>query len=160
MKYVLLVLVVLNLVLTTFLFVDKKESKVGFVETSKVLSELRENRGVEDSILVIKDKWSVQIDSLSKELDVLVSNPTDSLKAKEAYLKVNQLKQIANQEMQKKESELMKTLVQDINVFLADWGEENGFDMIHGTLSSGNILYGAKGLDLTQEVLKGLKKEK
>ena len=46
-----------------------------------------------------------------------------------------------------------------IDAFIKIYAKENGFDLIVGTTSSGNVLYGADGIDVTEELLKALNEQ-
>lgn len=42
---------------------------------------------------------------------------------------------------------------QQLNEYVGRFGQENGYDVVFGVNGSGNIMYGKKGLDKTEEVI-------
>ncbi|MDI9342118.1 MAG: OmpH family outer membrane protein [Sediminibacterium sp.] len=61
------------------------------------------------------------------------------------------------QERLKNSDESLTTgVLNQINSFIEEYGQKKGYDIILGTTTSGNILYGQKYMDITKDVLKEL----
>ena len=77
-----------------------------------------------------------------------------SLKKKDQELKLSQ-EQKSN-ELMKEEDTFNKQLQKKIDNFLVGYAKEHGYTYILSKHSGGSVLYGAKDLDVTQDVIKGL----
>jgi len=68
------------------------------------------------------------------------------------YSKALQTK--ANEEDEK----ITQSVLNQINSFVEEYGDRNGYEIILGTTLSGSLLYGDDAIDITDEVLKALNK--
>ncbi|WP_299460327.1 OmpH family outer membrane protein [uncultured Microscilla sp.] len=57
-----------------------------------------------------------------------------------------------------KEQKLFGGAVKQINSFVEQYAKEKGYSMVLGTTNTGNLMYGDKALDITEEVLTALNK--
>ena len=65
----------------------------------------------------------------------------------------------AIQEKAKQEDSKMTTqVVEQVNTYLKDYGQKKGYRIIIAATEFGNLAYAEEGLDITEEVLKGLNK--
>jgi Skp family chaperone for outer membrane proteins len=55
-----------------------------------------------------------------------------------------------------KEKELMDPVIRKLNSHLDAWGRRNGYDLVLGTMTGGNILQANAELNVTSQVLKDL----
>lgn len=60
------------------------------------------------------------------------------------------------EKLQKDQMEFSQTLQKNIDDFLATYNKDNKFDFIFSYTKAGAILYANKGLDITNDVIKGL----
>ncbi len=54
------------------------------------------------------------------------------------------------------EEQMTSGVLNQINSYIDKYGKDNGYDLIFGTNTSGNLLYGNQGMDITTEILQGL----
>ena len=54
------------------------------------------------------------------------------------------------------ENTMMQGVLNQINSFVMDYGEEHGYEVILGTTSAGSVLYGRETVDITDEILRAL----
>jgi outer membrane protein len=59
-------------------------------------------------------------------------------------------------ESDEEEAKMLGSVLEQINSFVKAYAEAHGYDMVYGTTSDGNILYGEPGLDITDDLLKEL----
>lgn len=60
----------------------------------------------------------------------------------------------------KMEEETMTSgVLNQVNSFVQSYAQEKGYSMVLGTTTSGNILYGEGGMDITEELIKALNEE-
>ena len=57
------------------------------------------------------------------------------------------------------DEEMMQASLNQINVFVEEYSQQHGYDIILGTTLSGSVLYGRKTLDITDELLEALNKK-
>ena len=65
----------------------------------------------------------------------------------------------AQQKMQERQQELTTAVVNEINSFIQDYGNKNGYTIIFGATNEGNILYGEEQEDLTEIILEKLNEQ-
>src|SRR5690606_17687182 len=72
---------------------------------------------------------------------------------------INNYQQAIQKQIQEEDKKATQTVVNDINDYVKEYGENNGYKLIFGASGSGNIMYASEGADLTDDILKGLNKE-
>lgn len=78
----------------------------------------------------------------------------EDLGKKEQNLRMYQ--QTLSQQVMEEEAKLNKQLYDRITVFLKKYGQENGLQVVFKYDQQSDILYGGQGLDISQDVIKGL----
>jgi outer membrane protein len=160
-------LILVGLVVLYFIVFTKSE-RVAYIDTSKLLEKSKDMQSA-------KAKLKVELDKMKADVDTLANEFQESLKAyeknqakmssKERELskqllttRQNQMlqyqqsiKQKAAEEEQKKTQEVLNK----INGFIIQYGEDNNYKLIFAT-SQGNIAYGDKGVDITEEIIAGI----
>ncbi|MEM8565659.1 MAG: OmpH family outer membrane protein [Bacteroidota bacterium] len=63
-----------------------------------------------------------------------------------------------NDKIQAADEEMMQASLNQINVFVEEYSQAHGYDIILGTTLSGSVLYGDEVLDITDELLEALNK--
>ncbi len=56
------------------------------------------------------------------------------------------------------EEQMMQAILNQVNSYVEKYGQDNRYDVILGTSTSGNVMFGNKELDVTDDVLTGLNK--
>jgi len=64
--------------------------------------------------------------------------------------------QTLQQQLMQEEAKLNKELYDRITGFLKDYGQDNGLQVVLKFDPTSDVLYGGKGLDITEDVIKGL----
>ena len=168
----------LNLILTGVLLVGllvvlgitlDSRSRVAYVKVGELLDKYQ---GMVDARAEYKQKeqvWMANVDTLGQELEQMIKDyekKRAGYSARERGL-TEQLIETKQQEflrfrdaMQQKAREedqkMTEGVVNKVNAYLKEYGEDSGYDLILGATAGGNILYGIEAIDLTEEVLKGL----
>jgi outer membrane protein len=60
------------------------------------------------------------------------------------------------EKIEEEDSKMMGAVLGQVNSFVEEYAKENGWDVIMGTTLSGNLLYGNKSLDITDDLLEKL----
>lgn len=64
----------------------------------------------------------------------------------------NYYKAITDEEDKK----MTEQVLNQVNGYIKEYGDKNGYDLIEGTTNGGNILYGSTSMDITEELLKAI----
>ena len=59
-------------------------------------------------------------------------------------------------QLTEKDNELTQGVLNQVNSFITDYGKQNGYQVILGTTTDGNLLYAEEAIDITGEVLTAL----
>ena len=148
------------------------ELKVGLVDVQRALNESGAGKKAKEQFKVEVDRMQ---DSLKREKDQL-DRLKDELEKKSAVLKEEQRKTMAEDferkrrdlrrkledsdaELRKKDSELTSGILKELVVVIQEIGDRDGYTLILETSSSA-VLYGAKSIDITDEVIRAFNAKK
>lgn len=143
-------------------YVDVNKLLNGYKRTVKVREELEQKsqklKANSDSLMF---DWQNTLKKYEKERS---SMSEKELKLQKELLttkqqQVNNYQQAIQKQIQKEEQTNTQTLINDINSFVQNYGDQEGYDIILGANGSGNIMYANKGTDLTEEVLMSLNRD-
>jgi outer membrane protein len=140
--------------------------KIAYAETSVLLSEFSEAVNARTKFEESQKEWDKNLrmlnDSLNAAVERLKSGYDQAGKDQRESMRRDMQK--SNESIQRytaavkkmsqdKERELMDPVIKKMNGFLAEWGERNGYSLILGTLSGGNILQADTKMNLTAPIL-------
>lgn len=123
--------------------------KAGFEEKAKTL-----NSNV-DSLMT---DWQKELKLYEKERFSMTEKELE-LKQQilsNKQLQLNNYQQAIQKQIAEEDKKATQTVLNDINDFVKQFGEEKGYRMIFGANGGGNIMYGSEVSDLTNEMIKGL----
>lgn len=141
------------------------KSKVAFVKTGYLLEHYRGMKELNLSFQKAKAEKQQILDSLDLEYKAKVTesesgqNETGKNELKILEYKLYSHRQQFGQELEKEKEILTQGVLNQVNAYVEQYAEKNGYELILGTTSSGNILYGTKTVDITEEVLEYLNSE-
>ena len=69
---------------------------------------------------------------------------------------VGNFQQAIQRQSEEEDNKLSAEVVNEVNAYIQEYGEHHHYKIIIGANSSGNVLYAQDGVDITQDVLKGL----
>ena len=154
------------------IYVFSIPQKLVYVDSAKLVNEYK---GMQDARAAFQKKavtWKANIDTLTSEVQLQITNyekESAKLTVKERQLseelirtKQKQLmdyQQAMNTQAKQEDVKITGDVVQQINEYLKKHGEENGYKIVMAATEYGNIAYADEGLDITEEVLKGLNDE-
>ncbi len=149
-----------------FVFSCQEQAKIGFVDNKKVVNDYDKKKGFEAKFQTKIDKFNKKADSLEKAIQMeaqlfQVKAQTMSQKKAEAeYQALLQKKQMLDYQLKSEEQALqteaqtkIDSLVQEVKLFVKDYGKTNGYTYILGANEAGSVMYGAESNDLTEEIL-------
>lgn len=144
--------------------------KIGYVDVSKVFddySHTKQSKAVLDKEIKIKEEkvreMETELRQLREDFETQKATLSDEVKAqKEALIKdksdqIQNFTDQAEEELSNKEAKLTEDIVGEIYSMINSIGDKDGFSVI---LDKSNLIYGYKGLDLTDRILKELEAKK
>ncbi|CAM2010951.1 OmpH family outer membrane protein [Acanthopleuribacter pedis] len=146
--------------------------KIGFVRTGYAMDHLNLTKEARETFQ--KEQAMVNENLKQMEADLAAKHET-FLKEQEALqrdARLNRIKELskleeelnqyranASVELGKKERAIMGPVFEVVNSRIAAFARQEGYTMIWGTLSEGNILYGDPGHDITEAVVTALNEQ-
>jgi outer membrane protein len=143
--------------------------KIVYVRSFELVDKYLGTKEARDKFKIQKSEWQSNIDSLTYNYRNSVTkfdseyksmNTTERQKA-QAYLGALEQQLVdytkaVEAKGREEDNDRMQAILNQINTYVEEYGQKNGYDVILGTTTSGNVLYAQKYLDITDEVLKGL----
>ncbi|MEO5641915.1 MAG: OmpH family outer membrane protein [Bacteroidia bacterium] len=149
---------------SVFLFATRP--KIAYVDLAKVYNGFELKKQLETQLKVVQQVRQRTLDSLELGLKMISRNlqSIDSDKSKnEIQIKTNEFEALKQDYLYKQEnfssdnSSLLQQYDQQVwkqlNQYVKDYGEANGYTCILGGDGSGNVMYSSKGLDITEELI-------
>ncbi len=143
-----------------------------FIDTNKLLNGYQGMIDARGDFQQKASLWKSNIDTLAAEVEKSIKDyekESTKMTAKEKELSRELIrtkqKQLADYQraMQDKaaqeDNQMTKLVLDQVNAYITKYGKEHGYPIVLATTETGNIAYADEGLDITDEVLKGLNKE-
>lgn len=135
-----------------------KETKIGYVKIQQIFLDFEYKKELEKNLRGVQEKRKTMLDSLELELKVL-SRQIESEQNKdklaefearrENYLNKKQEFDDSNERVVKQYDE---QIIRQMNQYVKDYGEKNGYTFIYGAGGSGNLMYADSTYDITKKV--------
>lgn len=146
-----------------------KNEKIVYIDVNVLMADYEGMKDAKKDFEKKSKVWEANVDSLianfQNELKVYEKERSKMTK-KENELKQellrNKQQQVGNYQkaIQKQsadeDTKLSQEVVNEVNAYIEEYGKNHHYKMIIGANSSGNMLYAQEGVDITQDVLKGL----
>lgn len=135
-------------------------SNTGFVNNAQLFEQFAGKKELQRKLDAYASHRKATIDSVRLNLMALrdgflaAPNNENSVRLyKEQELRFRQMEQVFEEEFEVKSQEYTTEIWKQINQYLLEFGQENGYDFIHGASGSGALMYANEQLDLTDAVL-------
>jgi outer membrane protein len=151
-----------------------QEYKIGYIDSERIFAEYTGTKEAQDQFDRDVEAWrqeaeqsEADLEEMRKELEsqrLLLSQSALDDKERELRTKVSEYESFVQSvwgptgRIAQRNAELTKPIVEKIRTVLDKIGQEQGFSIIFDA-ADGNIVYGEKTLDLTDQVLVELNKE-
>ena len=166
--------VIMSAALLLFAHPAQAQMKIGYVDSQKILESYKEAQDAQKQLAEINKGWEDEARNMQRELqtkqDELESQALllsdEKRKEKETdlqnlYLRFQQFQQEKwgpQGEAYKKQNDLMKPIIEKVQVVIKKFGADEKYDYIFDTVA-GNIVYAGTGQpDLTAKVVEELNK--
>ncbi|WP_028980229.1 OmpH family outer membrane protein [Sporocytophaga myxococcoides] len=143
--------------------------KIGYVRSGELVKNFEGMKEAKNIYKSKMEKWQANIDTLQGDYRSAVSKYTNDLpglskkekEERELYLGkqeqgirdyVKSLEEKAKEEDEK----MTQAVLNQINSYIKEYGENHGYDVILGLTQEGNVLYGNDSKDITEDLLKGI----
>lgn len=149
------------------------QTKIGFVDNSKLINEYQKKKDVESQFQIEIDAFNKRTDSLGqsfqsqaaklqeKDPNMTQKSSQDEYQAlAQQYQQFQQQSQMEEQQIQRKGQSQIDSLIKDVRSFVKDYGQKHGYSFILGSNEAGSVMYGEESQDLTEEILEALNAEK
>jgi len=154
------------------IFIHRSVPKIAYVKTGLLVEKYKGMADATKELEKKMEKWQSNVDTL--EMNYQKSVDSYNMKFSKLGAKERQeLKQmidrqeqaisdyVQNIERQAREEnlKLTKGVLAQLNTYIKKYSEMEGYDMIYGITTEGNILYGTETLDITEQILIGANNE-
>lgn len=161
---------VVLVVLAAVTFASCTQSKVGVVNTEKLITDYKETVKAEADIKAKQEKAGAEIELAIKSFQTKVAeyqkaagkmSKQNRAKAEQQLSAEQQAIQQQQQQLpyqiQNEGAEIIKTISEKVNTYVKDYGKKNGYQIIFGTVNlNGAVMYNEEKVDLTDMLLKEL----
>ncbi|MCK6602774.1 MAG: OmpH family outer membrane protein [Bacteroidetes bacterium] len=140
--------------------------KVAYIDSSQLIEQSKPAIAAREKFTKESDEWKKNVKTLEDALtkmnqEIMTDNNKWSAPVRKQKLaefdnkqkEYNRYTRAIQEKAAKREKELMQPVFDALNVYVKDFGKEHGYKIIFGTVSGGNILYGAEGADITAEFI-------
>lgn len=143
--------------------------KIAFVRSSDLVYGYL---GMKDAHQDFEQKskvWQANVDTLQQNFQQAYSNfntQAPSMKAEEKDQQEQLLEQqkqqllaytdALNKQAKTEDEKITQGVLNQINSFVTEYGQQHDYEIILGTTNGGSLLYGQDGIDITEDLLKAL----
>lgn len=155
-----------------FFYLISSRPKIAYVRNLELVYGFNGMKQAQAEYKAQTDAWQANIDTLGlKYQRALADYQKDykSFSAKEKKEQEDMLSKMegnlrkyttaVQDESKSKEAVLTEGILNQINSYVEKFAKSKGYDIVLGSEGKGNILYGTKAYDITEEVLDALNKE-
>ncbi|MFH1519052.1 MAG: OmpH family outer membrane protein [Candidatus Omnitrophota bacterium] len=137
-----------------------QELKIGYVNIFEVFNEYQKTKDCDNKLEEKKKAAEKKLEDKKETIEKLqnkLSLLKEAEKAQEEETLSKEIKEYRDLErevftdVKKERDEKMKAIVEDIDAIIKKYAQDNGFDLI---VNSNAVLYGAKALEITSDILK------
>lgn len=155
-----LLIAVIALVVTIALWTSSR-SKTGYIQLHKVFAEFEMSKQYKaklDAVVLARknvlDSIELKLSAASRALQSQAKPEKDKIENflydKEIYIKKREQFEEDNKAL---EVQYNTEITKQLNQYIEDFGETNGYDYIYGAEGSGSLMYAQKSLNITDNVI-------
>ncbi len=157
--------------LFTYVGLQYASNKIAYVDNNKLVMEYKGAQQAQEVLKEKVDQWQANVDTLGQELEMKVKQYQEeksTLKAsqlqsreKELYelqQQYYQYREAIQQKMAEEDATVTAEVVTEINSFINNYAQDEGYLLIFGASGNGNMVYASPSLDITEDLLEQLNK--
>ena len=158
-------------VVSSYFINQTTREKVAYVRSHDLIYDYE---GTKEAMAKFDDKkmsWQANVDTLKQDFQRSIATynrdyeklSVSERRQREEMLNSQQQQlemysQAIDGRIREEDRKMMEAVLNQVNSFIEDYAEVEGYDIILGTTQDGSILYGKEHLDITEQVLKELNK--
>ncbi|MFD1001324.1 OmpH family outer membrane protein [Ohtaekwangia kribbensis] len=167
--YILVAFALLGLSLGVYNFFNTPE--IVYIRSYDLVDKYEGTKEARQKFDAKKNTWQSNIDTLSYNLKNAIEKYNMERVRMSVAQRVDMEKYLDNKDKElasytqsveakarEEEEQMMQAILNQVNSYVEKYGQDNGYDVILGTSTSGNVMFGNKELDVTEDVLAGLNK--
>ena len=152
---------VIVLIVLFFLVSCTNKDKVGYINIKMVFNDFTYKKELEKELESIKNSRKFLLDSLETNLKIIRKRLADDMKNKELVAEFQAKREIffeRKERFESDEEEMVKRfdekIINQLNSYVKEFGEREGYKLIFGANSAGNLMYADSAFDLSNSVIK------
>ena len=158
--------VLLVSILTVLLYNGNSNPKIAYVQSQDLIYGYEGTKHIQRQLEAQRQQLQSNLDTLSfdfqkalnrfeQELPNLTEAQVQQRRQSLAAQQESSMKyaQSVEEQSKREETELMEGVLNQVNAMAIEYGKEHGYSIIFGTTTSGNILHGEQGMNITDELL-------
>ena len=143
-----------------------------YVDSQKLMMSYN---GMKDARSEFESKaaaWKANLDTLNMQVETTIRDyeakknklSGEERRVTEELIRTKQqqylnYEQVVQEKVQAEDKELSRKVMEKVNEYLKKYGKQKGYKIIFAATQYGNIVYAEDGIDVTDEVIKGLNAE-
>jgi outer membrane protein len=143
------------------------KQRIAYMDVTRVFNEFNLKKELQKKYIDQMSGQKKMIDSLGflvqrMGVDLENTSTPDSVKMNRFLLKRKQYMTMVREyddQDKKLNNQYDGQILAQMNEYIKEYGEENGFDLILGSMGNGNIMQGSQRMDVTTEVVKFINKK-
>lgn len=143
------------------------QKKIGYIDVKKVFDDFDLKKELQKKYFSQMSNKKKTIDDMGFELQKMGLELEASAKPEQAKMDLflakrkqyMELVKVYDDEDQKVNSEYDAQVIKQMNEYIKQYGDENGYDLILGSMGNGNIMQAQDEMDLTDEVTRYVNKK-
>ncbi len=152
-----------NVVFSVYSFSRKSNGKVAYIYIDKAYNEFKGKIEIERDLKQIENQQNGILDSVKfviTDLEAKMKVSTPQMKERltvllsENYSNLDRLTEAFDAYNAKESQKHIQSLLKQINQYVKDYGEENGYDFIYGANGNGSLMYANERNDITADIVK------
>ena len=165
--FIILALLGFGLVVYNFL----SAPKIAYIRSYDLVDKYQGTKESRQKFDAKRSAWQANIDTLSYNLKNTINKYNRERGKMSAMERADMEQYLGNKDKEltnyvqsvegkaeEEEQQMMQAVLNQVNSYVEKYGQDNGYDIILGTSTSGSVMFGNKELDVTDDVLRGLNK--
>lgn len=160
-------LVMVSVGLGIYNLFNSASGKLGYVDSERLINEYSESVKISQQIKLEMEKVSRNLSVMDSTIKILSQAIGDSSAkwsgaVRKSRFEVfsrkqdefNRYRQVSSDQLAKKQQDLMKPILTELDIYIREFARKNGYRLILGTGTGGIILYGDDVADVTEEFVR------
>ncbi|MGZ3884334.1 MAG: OmpH family outer membrane protein [Bacteroidia bacterium] len=150
-----LAVIVLGIIVTA-LYSFKTSKKIAYINTAEVFNGFHMTKKTEAEIKKAEASRKTIMDSLTSQLKKIQAGVLKVSEQELAFIKTDYVEKRNrfNEDLKTFRESAVEKVWKQINQYVADYGKENGYDVILGANGQGSLMYASESAEITTEILR------